>query len=232
MGSAGRSVVGGRRLGGVLAVAGVVGFLAACNRGRPVLEYDETVTTVETAEPVAQRGIDRGAAPPPMVKMPDEEGGTAITPRPPSKMVVADEAPTDAAVAEGGITLPVDDGTATSVVPVPGGSGASRAERSTTRESPSAIVGGAPTTAVLGGGESAPAPADGEPDAAAAGDASVVPAAGAGVQSDAEPDAAARAAGRVELAPTPAQAAAEALPPKAGTAVRTTNPWQKAAPWN
>jgi len=228
MGSAGRWTV--RRLGVVLVIAACG---AACNRGRPVLEYDDTVTTVETAEPVAQRGLDHGGAPPPMVKMPGEEGGTAITPRPPSKMIMAEDAPLEAAAAGGEMPFPVDDDPPTSVVPVPGGAGGSRAVRSTTRDSSQPVGDG--TTPVLGGGEPATASAGGDPDvvapATAGSEAAVLPAAAAGVQSDAEPDAEARAEGRVDLAPTPEQAAEEALP-KTGTAVRTTQPWQKAAPWN
>jgi hypothetical protein len=185
------SAVGGRLLGLVLMVV----MATACGRGKPVLEYDSTVTTVETAEPVSQRGIDRGGAPPPMVRMPGEEGGVAAPAAPPPRMIPADES----------MLAPV-------------------AADSDVRTVPEV----APAAAVESDVQTAP---------------DVAPA--AAVESDVEPDVEARAAGQVEVAPTsaeaahaaptPAEAARSALPaakPAADTAVRTTNPWQKAEPWN
>lgn len=196
MGSAGWWARGGRRAA-VVAVG--VALVAACNRGRPVLEYDDTVTTVETAEPVSQRGIDQGGAPPPLVRMPEEEGATAIVPREPGKMMPADES----AFAPGG--------SAEGFVPADVPPSVPQAEQ--------AAVGAA--ASVPANGAQAAVPPAGDPVSATA-----------NVESDLELDAEAKAAGKVEIAPTAAEAAKNALPPATGTAVRTTNPWQKAAPWN
>jgi hypothetical protein len=90
----------------------------------------------------------------------------------------------------------------------------------------------APATAEADAG-SAPASAEADLERPpAAGNPALMPA--AAVDSDVEADVEDRAAGRVELAPTPAEAAREALPakPASDAAVRTTNPWQKAEPWN
>jgi len=157
-----------------------------------VLEYDDTVTTVDTAEPVAQRGVDQGAEPPPMVRMPGEDGGVAAPAPPPPSMIPADQA----ALATG------DAEAEAAFAPVTGDADAEAAEAA-----------------------SAPAPTAGEPALAPA----------AAIASDVAPDVEAKAAGRVEIAPTPAEAARDALPAKPAAdaaAVRTTNPWHKAAPWD